>query len=195
MGGLGAVDVGDAFAFPMVSVGICAPVVFLYYQEEWQKQFCGCASSPCRRPSRESSMLAAETWEFLIYTRIHLAELISITCLDAGELCLFCPGSFAASGILPGYPLHLERVRSLAAFPPCAGGAGLPGSRPGVAVAGALASPPDHLLQFCLPSQVLPWLGFILIKAQLGVLSLLLLKRDNRSYNFILTPLVLYPTK
>lgn len=41
--------------------------------------------------------------KFLIHTGMNIAELISITYLDARKVCLFCPGSFVASSILLEY--------------------------------------------------------------------------------------------
>lgn len=46
---------------------------------------------------------ALKPGKFKIYTGVHIAELISITYLDARKVCLFCPGSFVASGVLREY--------------------------------------------------------------------------------------------
>lgn len=46
---------------------------------------------------------ALKPGKILIHTGMNIAELISITYLDARKVCLFCPGSFAASGILLEY--------------------------------------------------------------------------------------------
>lgn len=46
---------------------------------------------------------ALKPGKFLIYTEMNIAELISITYLDARKVCLFCPGSFVASSILLQY--------------------------------------------------------------------------------------------
>lgn len=43
---------------------------------------------------------ALKPGKFLIYTGMNIAELISITHLDARKVCLFYPGNLVASGIL-----------------------------------------------------------------------------------------------
>lgn len=46
---------------------------------------------------------ALKPGKFLIYTGMNIAELISVTYLDARKVCLFYPGTFVASGILLEY--------------------------------------------------------------------------------------------